>query len=368
MIRLSPALACVAVLGLATAGCSSGHGPSPAASAVPAVSARPVIEHVANNRFTVTFSSAALQTAQRAGLNLTAVVGRALDHINALLPGPATTVAVGLGQPGTVLPQTGTDGFTNATGTVMVWFRATGQVSLSQAVQSALPRDLSHEADHSVRILAGPGFGTTLLAEIITEGISSVFEEAAFPGAPNPWDRAISPGQECTLWNRAKPVLGNTGLYDLWMFGSPGVIPHWTGFTIGYDIVKDYRNRHPQVSWSALTATSAATILAGSGYQPCAALRGLIQAYRAASRWEPGGADSSQASRPVRAGSARARSTPLSVSPSWHSATMRPGPRIVTSSSVGGRRATTVRSRRGKACSGRMEKPKMRYQKNSSSW
>ncbi len=53
------------------------------------------------------------------------------------------------------------------------------------------------------------------------------------------------------------------------MFGSPG-IPHWTGFTIGYDIVKDYRDRHPQVSWSALTATSAATILAGSGYRPCA--------------------------------------------------------------------------------------------------
>ena len=44
---------------------------------------------------------------------------------------------------------------------------------------------------------------------------------------------------------------------------------HWTGFTIGYDIVKDYRDRHPQVSWPTLTAMSAAAILAGSHYQPC---------------------------------------------------------------------------------------------------
>jgi len=67
---------------------------------------------------------------------------------------------------------------------------------------------------------------------------------------------------------RALLDLGDAGLYDLWMVGSPGVIPHWTGFTIGDDIVKDYRDRHPQVSWSALTATFAPTILAGSCYRP----------------------------------------------------------------------------------------------------
>jgi uncharacterized protein YjaZ len=52
------------------------------------------------------------------------------------------------------------------------------------------------------------------------------------------------------------------------MFGQPG-IPHSTGFTIGYDIVADYRHRHPDASWSALTDASAAAILAGSRYQPC---------------------------------------------------------------------------------------------------
>ena len=258
-------LACVAVLALMTAGCSS-HAPSPAAPA------RPLTEHLANDRFTVTFSGAALQAAQRAGINLPAVVSHALDHINALLPGPATTITVGLAQPGIVIPQTGTFGATGRSGQVTVSFGPTGQASLARAAGFWLPRDLSHEVDHSVRILAGPGIGNTLLPQMVAEGISSVFDVAAFPGPPNPWDRAISPSQECTLWNRARLDLGLTGLYELWMFGSPGVIPHWTGFTIGYDIVKDYRDRHPGVSWSALTSASAATILAGSGYQPCATL------------------------------------------------------------------------------------------------
>ena len=52
------------------------------------------------------------------------------------------------------------------------------------------------------------------------------------------------------------------------MFGAPG-IPHWTAFTIGYDIVTGYQLRHPSVSWSAITSASAAAILAGSRYQPC---------------------------------------------------------------------------------------------------
>jgi hypothetical protein len=250
------------------AGCS-GHG---SASSPPA-SAGPLTQQVANGRFTVTFSSAALQAARAAGINLPAVVSHALGRITALLPGPHTTITVGLAPPGTVIPQTGTAGMTNVTdepGQVTVSFSSTQQASLGRAVEFWLPRTLSHEVDHSVRVLAGPGFGNTLLTQIISEGISSVLDEAAFPGPPNPWDRSISPSQECTLWNTAQPDLGDAGMYDLWMFGSPGVIPHWTGFTIGYDIVKDYRDRHPQVSWAALTSASAATILAGSGYRPCA--------------------------------------------------------------------------------------------------
>jgi hypothetical protein len=94
----------VAVLGLMAAGCSGAPGP--------AAPARPLTQQVANGRFTVTFSGPALQAARGAGLNLPAVVSRALERINAVLPGPHTTIAVGLGPPGTVIPQTGANGMT----------------------------------------------------------------------------------------------------------------------------------------------------------------------------------------------------------------------------------------------------------------
>ena len=262
------------LLALAAAGCS-GHAsasahraPSRRPTLAPVTTPAPMTEHVARDRFTVVLGSQALQAAEAAGINLPVLVSRALGHINALLPGPKTTITVNYAPPGKLIPQTGTDGFTGLTGNIAIVFGPTRHVSVGQAVTIWLPRTLSHEVDHSVRILAGPGIGPTLLPQIISEGISSVFDEAAFPGPPNPWDRAISPGQECALWRKATPQLGYPGLYDLWMFGGYGV-PHWTGFTIGYDIVKDYRDRHPQVSWPTLTAMSAAAILAGSHYQPC---------------------------------------------------------------------------------------------------
>ena len=225
-------------------------------------------EHVAQDRFTVILGGHALQAAAAIRINLPALVSRALGHISELLPGPKTTIRVNFEPPGQLTPQTGTSGVTGLDGIISVGFGPTRQVSTGTALTTRLPRTLAHEVDHSVRILAGPGFGRSLLQQIISEGISSVFDEAAFPGTLNPWDRAISPGQECALWRKARPQLGYLGFYDLWMFGGNGV-PHWTGFTIGYHIVKDYRDRNPTVSWPALTATSAAAILAGSHYQPC---------------------------------------------------------------------------------------------------
>jgi hypothetical protein len=267
----------LSALVLAAAACANSPG-QPAHPATMHAAPRPVTESFAGHRFTVTFTSRALEKADADGTNLPQVVGEALARINALLPGPPTTITVAYETDRVINnqscqvsldDQTGTFGYTSPdAGAVTTCFGQTPQVSFRSVMQLRLPRDLAHEVDHSVRILAGPGFGGSLLEQIITEGIATAFDQAAFPGAPDPWDRAISPAQECVLWKRAQPLLGQSGLYDAWMFGQSG-IPHWTGFTIGYDIVADYRERHPDTSWPAITAASAATILAGSHYQPC---------------------------------------------------------------------------------------------------
>ena len=259
--------AALSALVLVVAACTS--SPSPLASPATAqATPGPVTESFAGHRFTVTFGAQALEKASADGTSLPLVVARALARVNALLPGPPATITVYYNST-PVIPQTGTSGYTSpATGGITIGLGQTPQASFSMIMQLWLPRTLSHEIDHSVRILAGPGFGASLLEQIISEGISSAFDMSAFPGTPNPWDRAISRGQECALWKQARPLLGQSGLYETWMFGQPG-IPHWTAFTIGYDIVTGYRQRHPDMSWSAITAASAATILAGSHYRPC---------------------------------------------------------------------------------------------------
>lgn len=261
---------CAAIVATAT-GCS-GHATTPrhpTAASQPAM--KPVTEHLVNGRFTVTMSGQALQRAKAAGDDLPALVANTLAHINSLLPGPPSTITVGYAQGSALITQAGADGFTNPlTVRIRVRFGPTSQVTTWEALRLWFPRALAHEVNHAVRMLKGPGFGPTLLPQLISEGIATAFDQAAFPGPVNPWTHAITPARECALWKQAKPQLGYTGLYDTWMFGDKSLgIPNWAGFTIGYHIVNDYRRDHPSVNWETLTLTSATTILAGSHYQPC---------------------------------------------------------------------------------------------------
>jgi hypothetical protein len=261
--------AVVPVLALTVTGCTGSavrSGQPPGSSAVGGQAAT---GSTAQQRFSVLLSNPARQLASSAGVSLSPLVASALDHINVLLPGPPTAIVVQVGNPSHLVPQAGVNGFTSpATGQIILQLGRTAQSSLARTLHLWFPRDLAHEVDHSVRILGGTGFGTTLLQETISEGIATAFDQAAFPGPPDPFAQAITPTQECTLWEKVKPQLGATNLYSLWMFGGPGV-PRWTAFTIGYHIVNDYRDHDRNVSWAQLTSASATAILAASRYQPC---------------------------------------------------------------------------------------------------
>jgi hypothetical protein len=218
------------------AGCTSG---SPGRQPTTAVT-----EHPAGGRFTVVLTSGANRRADAAHVDLPRLVTEVLDRVNTLLPGPQVSITVDDLSASALVPETGTAGHTNlVSGDVIVGFGATPQIGADTAMRTWLPQTLSHELDHSIRILTGPGFGTTLLQMTITEGLASMFEEAASPGPPNPPGHALNPSQECTLWKRAQPLLDHEGLYQQWMFGGEG-IPRWTAYTIGYDIVSSYRRHH----------------------------------------------------------------------------------------------------------------------------
>lgn len=259
----------VVLLAATVAGCSSTkHAAHPTLPAF-CTQRYPAAECVVSDRgrFAVAIVALLQSAARQVGIPIGSTVTTSLDHIASLLPGPHTNVLMFSGTQ--VIPGLGVNGFTDP---------ISGEVEIAIDVRqspSALRRSLSvwllpalaHEVDHSVRIQAGPGFGRTLLEQLISEGLSTAFELQVDPHIQLPWTHALSAGEEREMWRRTRPLLGAFGLYDEWFFGSGGIL-HWTGFQIGYHIVRDYLLRHPGLTAASLVDTPAAVIFSGSHYTP----------------------------------------------------------------------------------------------------
>jgi hypothetical protein len=223
--------------------------------------------NIDGSRFVVAIGPQVETTAAGVGVSIDSVVTIALDHIASLLPGPQIDIGVSFGTQ--VIPELGVTGYTSPTsGQIAILVDDHSQTPYKDTLRTWLPAALSHEVDHAVRILAGPGFGPRLAESLVTEGLATAFDSQAW-GITEPWMNAISPAQEATLWARMKPALnsGGVAVYDQWFFGSPG-IPRWTGFTIGYHVVADFLRGHPHDSAASIVKLPAATIISGSGYSP----------------------------------------------------------------------------------------------------
>jgi uncharacterized protein YjaZ len=128
---------------------------------------------------------------------------------------------------------------------------------------------MAHELHHSTRILDGPGYGTTLLEAMITEGGAEAFVRATFPDAPPiSWVQPLDADVEADAWHRAQRELhepDDVARHEAWFFGGHD-LPRWTGYKIGYAIARDYLDRHPDRSAADLALMPAAEIMSGSRF------------------------------------------------------------------------------------------------------
>jgi uncharacterized protein YjaZ len=157
--------------------------------------------------------------------------------------------------------------------------RRTGEVKISmdsrrptpvkELLTVWIPVALAHELHHSRRIIDGPGYGSTLLDAMVTEGSAEAFVRQAYPSAPViPWVAPLPPAQKADVWRRARAVLAapdDLDLHQTWFVGG-GSLPRWPGYRIGYEIVRRYLARHPQTKAAELAMVPSAVIYAGSGF------------------------------------------------------------------------------------------------------
>lgn len=138
----------------------------------------------------------------------------------------------------------------------------------SDSLRDKLSFTLSHEFHHTIRWQKQVE-GDTLLEALIFEGLAEHFaQEVTERNKPTPYSCALTPEQKKIFLAKAseewkQPTYDN----DLWFFGSkPEIIPRWTGYTLGYDLVATYLQNHPETSASKLAIADASLFLNTSIY------------------------------------------------------------------------------------------------------
>jgi len=141
-----------------------------------------------------------------------------------------------------VIPEKGHVGYSPKPGAVFVTVDPDNP-ALQANVDASLERMFAHELHHAAR-WDGPGYGSSLGAALVSEGLAGHFVLELFGGLPEPWERL--PESEIrshtTLaaeeWDRANYN------HEAWFFGR-GDLPRWLGYSLGFRLIERFLSDHP---------------------------------------------------------------------------------------------------------------------------
>ncbi len=139
---------------------------------------------------------------------------------------------------------------------------------ISNNWEKQLPYVLAHEYHHSV--WTSKNFKTidfTPLEYLVFEGRADSFAKHLFPNINSPWTHIIGKDDEKKVWSIIKPELLKHGtvMNDLMMIGN-NEIPYCSGYTIGFNIVEEFKMNYPEIHDSVLIDFEPDKILAMSLY------------------------------------------------------------------------------------------------------
>ncbi len=135
-------------------------------------------------------------------------------------------------------------------------------------LSARLPLVVLHELHHAVR-WKNPGYGSTLLEAMVSEGLADHFAIAVLGVSPPPWSAALTQNQKSALRAKADSELNSTQYgHARWFFGSTSDIPNWAGYTLGFELVSAYiAAQTPGTTAATLVSTSANTFLSAWSVQ-----------------------------------------------------------------------------------------------------
>jgi uncharacterized protein YjaZ len=170
--------------------------------------------------------------------------------INALMDIDQVLIRV-VSEPNSVVPEIGIGGFNPSRDEVIIAINEKHR-NLADAIDQALVPVLAHELHHAKR-RRSVGYGSTLLEAAVTEGLADHFAIEVTGIDPFPWSTALT-GSDLEEWINTASDTWNNPFYfhNSWFLGSDPSIPRWTGYAIGFDLVKNYLDELPDRKASLL--------------------------------------------------------------------------------------------------------------------
>jgi uncharacterized protein YjaZ len=125
-----------------------------------------------------------------------------------------------------------------------------------QNLEHELPPLLAHELHHALR-WHNPGPGETLLTALVMEGLAQAFEIPFRDGQPPEYAILKEPSRMNELMDLARLEFDKPYDHDVWFFGKDAPrIPTWTGYALGYEIVKQYLEKAKTTAGKAYAVTA----------------------------------------------------------------------------------------------------------------
>lgn len=164
--------------------------------------------------------------------------------------------------PGATLKESGIGGYTPCAN-VIFFSLDPKNPKFQEGIKNDLAFTLAHEINHAIRFRESIP-KETLFEAIISEGLADYFAmEVTNRKNPPEWSTALTSEQKKEFLKRAsKEWNGPTYDHNAWFYGSEKEkIPRWTAYTLGYDLIATYLQKHPKTSASKLIFAKASVFL-----------------------------------------------------------------------------------------------------------
>jgi uncharacterized protein (TIGR02145 family) len=122
----------------------------------------------------------------------------------------------------------------------------------------------AHEYHHEVaRLALAPGWSSNPLEAIIAEGKADTFAVRLFPVLRPPHTDPLTPDERRRSWEALQRQLSapSEKFREDFMFGLAEGMPRWAGYRLGFEMVNEYLEAHPDLSAQAWTRLPAREFL-----------------------------------------------------------------------------------------------------------